>query len=123
VSSYLQAELQRPDWEHKTGKEGLEAALSMLRAQLGPLVTGADGTGYAEVLLRAKALARAGEDLEGLTERRRQRPAGQPTRQPSHDMRKPTPHGRLILSSRSLAPSKGTALLVPFWDTRRPRPQ
>jgi hypothetical protein len=65
VSSYLQSELQRPDWEHKTGKEGLEAALSMLRAQLGPLVTGADGTRYPEVLRRAKALARAIEDLDG----------------------------------------------------------
>jgi hypothetical protein len=26
VSSYLQSELQRPDWEQRTGKEGLEAA-------------------------------------------------------------------------------------------------
>jgi hypothetical protein len=67
VSSYLQMDLQCADWEQRTGKEGLEAALSMLRTQLGPLVTGADGTGYAEVLLRAKALARAGEDLEGQT--------------------------------------------------------
>jgi hypothetical protein len=25
VSSYLQSEIQRPDWERKTGKEGLEA--------------------------------------------------------------------------------------------------
>jgi hypothetical protein len=64
VSGYLQAELQRPDWEDKTGKEGLEAALSMLRARLGPLVTGADATRYTEVLRRAKALARAVEDLE-----------------------------------------------------------
>ena len=48
MSSYLQSEFQRPEWEHKTGKEGLEAALSMLRAQLGPLVTGAEGTRYAE---------------------------------------------------------------------------
>jgi hypothetical protein len=65
VSGYFQSELQRPDWEHKTGKEGLEAALSMLRAQLGPLVTGADCTRDTEVLRRAKALARAIEDLEG----------------------------------------------------------
>jgi hypothetical protein len=65
VSSYLQSEMQRPDWEHKTGKEGLEAARSMLRAQLGPLVTGAEGARCAEVLRRAKALARAVEDLEG----------------------------------------------------------
>jgi hypothetical protein len=36
VSSYLQAELQRPDGEQKTGKEGLETALSVLRSQLGP---------------------------------------------------------------------------------------
>ena len=70
VSSYLQSELQRPDWEQKTGKEGLEAALSMVRAQLGPLVTGAEGTRYTEVLRRAKALARAVEDLEGQTGRR-----------------------------------------------------
>jgi hypothetical protein len=67
VSGYLQSqsELQRPDWEHKTGREVLEAALGVLRAQLGPLATGADGTRYAEVLRRAKALARAVEDLEG----------------------------------------------------------
>jgi hypothetical protein len=65
VSSYL----QRPDWEQKTGKEGLEAALRMLRAQLGPLVTGAGGTPYTEVLRRAKALARAVEDLGGQTAR------------------------------------------------------
>jgi hypothetical protein len=58
-------ELKRPDWEHKTGKNGLEAALSIVRAQLGPLVTGADNTRYTEVLRRAKALARAVEDLEG----------------------------------------------------------
>jgi hypothetical protein len=32
---------------------------------VGPLVTGAEGTRYAEVLRRAKALARAVEDLEG----------------------------------------------------------
>jgi hypothetical protein len=70
LSSYLQVELQRPDWERKTGKEGLEAALGVLRAQLGPLVTGADGSRYAEVLRRAKALARAVEDLEGQTGRR-----------------------------------------------------
>jgi hypothetical protein len=69
VSSYLQSELQRPDWEQKTGKEGLEAALSMIRAQLGPLVTGAEDTCYTEVLRRAKALARAIEDLEGQTAR------------------------------------------------------
>jgi hypothetical protein len=37
LSRYLQVELQRPEWEQKTGKPGLEAALSMLRAQLGPL--------------------------------------------------------------------------------------
>jgi hypothetical protein len=55
VSSYLQSELQWPDWEHKTGKEALEAALSMLRAQLGPLVTGAEGTRYTEVLRRCGA--------------------------------------------------------------------
>jgi hypothetical protein len=65
VSGYLQSELQRPDWERKTGREGLEAALSMLRSQLGPLVTGAEGARYAEVLRRAKALARAVEDLDG----------------------------------------------------------
>jgi hypothetical protein len=65
VSGYLQSELQRPDWEQKTGKEGLEAALSMLRTQLGPLVTGAEGTRYAEVLRRAKALARAVEEKVG----------------------------------------------------------
>jgi hypothetical protein len=76
VSSYLQSELQRPDWEHKTGKEGLEAALSMLRTQLGPLVTGAEGTRYAEVLRRAKALARAIEDLEGQTARGKDQRAG-----------------------------------------------
>jgi hypothetical protein len=38
VSGYLQTELQRPDWEQPSGKNGLEAALSMLRTQLGPLV-------------------------------------------------------------------------------------
>jgi hypothetical protein len=65
VSDYLQSELQRPDWEHKTGKGGLEAALGVLRAQLGPLVTGAEAARCAEVLRRAKALARAVEDLEG----------------------------------------------------------
>jgi hypothetical protein len=75
-SSYLQSELQRPDWEHKTGKEGLDAALSMLRAQLGPLVTGAEGTRYTEVLRRAKALARAVEDLEGQTARGKDPRAG-----------------------------------------------
>ena len=69
VSGYLQDELQQPDWERRTGKEGLEAALSMVRAQLGPLVTGAEGTRYTEVLRRAKALARAVEDLEGQTAR------------------------------------------------------
>jgi hypothetical protein len=76
VSDYLQSELQLPDWEQKTGKEGLEAALSMLRAQLGPLVTGAEGTRYTEVLRRAKALARAIEDLEGQTARGKDRRAG-----------------------------------------------
>jgi hypothetical protein len=70
VSSYLQSEIQRPDWEQKTGKEGLEAALSMLRAQLGPLVTGAEGTPYTEVLRRAKALARAVEELKRRAARR-----------------------------------------------------
>jgi hypothetical protein len=64
VSSYLQSEIQRRDWEHKSAKEGLQAALSMLRTQLGPLVTGAEGTRYGEVLRRAKALARAVEVLE-----------------------------------------------------------
>ena len=77
MSSYLQSELQRPDWEQKTGKEGLEAALSMLRAQLGPLVTGAERTRYTGVLKRAKALARAIEDLEGETARGKDPPCGQ----------------------------------------------
>jgi hypothetical protein len=76
VSSYLQAELRRPDWERKTGREGLEAALGMLRSQLGPLVTGAEGTRYAEVLRQAKALARAIEDLEGQTASGKDRRAG-----------------------------------------------
>jgi hypothetical protein len=66
VSSYLQSELQRTDRERKTGKEGLEVALAVLRAQLGPLVTGAEGTRFTEVLRRAKALARA---VEGQTAR------------------------------------------------------
>jgi hypothetical protein len=47
--------LKRPGWEQKTGKAGLEAALTMLR-------------GHAEVLRWAKALARAVEDLEGWNE-------------------------------------------------------
>jgi hypothetical protein len=64
VSTFLQMELRRLDWEQKTGKEGLEAALNIVRVQLGPLVTGADCTRYTEVLRRAKALARAVEDLE-----------------------------------------------------------
>jgi hypothetical protein len=62
--------------QQKTGKEGLEAALSILRAQLGPLVTGAEGTRYTEVLRRAKALARAIEDLEGQTARGKDPRAG-----------------------------------------------
>jgi hypothetical protein len=39
--------------------------LSLLRAHLGPLVTGEHGARYTEVLRRAKALARAVEELEG----------------------------------------------------------
>jgi hypothetical protein len=65
VSATIQGELHRPCWEQKTGKEGLEAAWTMLRGHLGPLVTGADAMRYTEVLRRAKALARAVEDLEG----------------------------------------------------------
>jgi hypothetical protein len=65
VSTFLQIELQRPGWEQRTGKEALEAALSMLRAQQGPLVAGADATRHTEVLRRAKALARAVEEREG----------------------------------------------------------
>jgi hypothetical protein len=76
LSGYLQSELQRPEWEHKTGKEGLEAGVLVLRAQLGPLVTGAEGTRYAEVLRRAKALARAVEVLEGQTARGKDPRAG-----------------------------------------------
>jgi hypothetical protein len=65
VRATLQVELQRPHWEQKTGKEGLEAAFSLLRGHLGPLVTGEQGARYSEVLRRAKALARAVEELEG----------------------------------------------------------
>jgi hypothetical protein len=79
VSRYLQSELQRPEREQKTGKEGLEAALAVLRAQLGPLVTGAEATRCAEVLRRAKALARAVEDLEGWTAGGHDPGAGRPS--------------------------------------------
>jgi hypothetical protein len=76
VSGYLQSELRRPDWEQKTGREALQAALSVLRSQLGPLVTGAEGTCYTEVIRRAKALARAIEDLEAHTARGKDPRAG-----------------------------------------------
>jgi hypothetical protein len=70
VSATLQGELQRTHWEQKTGKEGLEAALSLLRGHLGPLVTGEHGARYSEVLRRARGLARAVEELEWQAGRR-----------------------------------------------------
>jgi hypothetical protein len=65
VSAHLQAELKRPAWEQKTGKEGLETALTLLRAHLGPLVNGPEAVRYREVLRCARTLARAMGTLEG----------------------------------------------------------
>jgi hypothetical protein len=65
VSGYLQAELQRPDWEKKTCRQGLEAALAG-RAAGAAGAAGHRGGRHPlrRVLRRAKALARAVEDLE-----------------------------------------------------------
>jgi hypothetical protein len=59
LSANLQAELKRPQWEQKTAREGLEAALTLLRAHLGPLVNGDDAQRYRHVLRCARALGQA----------------------------------------------------------------
>jgi hypothetical protein len=59
LSATLQVELQRAEWQQRTGREGLEHALSLLRAHMGPLVNGQDCQGYREVLRCAWALAQA----------------------------------------------------------------
>jgi len=65
LSACLQAELNRPEWEHKTGREGLEAALTLLRSHMGPLINGEDCQRYREVLCFTKALANAVNGLHG----------------------------------------------------------
>jgi hypothetical protein len=65
LSVNLQTELERPEWKQKTGREGLEHALSLLRAHMGPLVNGQDCRGYCEVLRCARALAQAVNGLHG----------------------------------------------------------
>jgi len=61
----LQAELARPGWEQKTGREGLEHALTLLRSHMAPLIDGVDCQRYREVLRFAKALANAVNGLRG----------------------------------------------------------
>jgi len=65
LSACLQAELERPGWKDKTGREGLEAALMLLRSHLGPLVNGEESQRYRKVLRCAKALANAVNGLDG----------------------------------------------------------
>ena len=38
----LQAELERPEWHQKSGRERLEHALTLLRTHTGPLIDGED---------------------------------------------------------------------------------
>jgi len=64
LSASLQAELNRQEWQQKTGREGLEAALTLLRSHMGPLVNGADALGYREVLRCARALRQAIDALD-----------------------------------------------------------
>jgi hypothetical protein len=57
LSACLQAELNRSEWQQKTGREGLEAAFKLLRSHMGPLIDGVNCQRYREVLRCAKALA------------------------------------------------------------------
>jgi hypothetical protein len=44
LSACLQAEQARPAWQHKTAREGLDHALTLLRSHMGPLIDGEEGT-------------------------------------------------------------------------------
>jgi hypothetical protein len=59
LSACLKADLDRPEWKHKTAREGLDHALTLLRSQMGPLIDGEDCQRYRDVLRCARALANA----------------------------------------------------------------